>query len=117
MLVNQALPISLNVGLNLWLIPRYGVLGAAAATSGALAFMSLLELLFARRIVGVALTQWWALEPLLVSAGSAGVATLMAGFLPQGIAPLLYRSAVLGLFTLLFALWLRARGRRLFNAA
>lgn len=116
MLLNQVLPIALNVGLNVWLIPDYGVLGAAFATASALAVMSLLEVAFARRIVGAKLTEWRALEPLIVSAVSAGLGWLLAGMLSPDTDPLIYRVAVLGIFALLFAVWLSARGHRRFSS-
>ncbi|MGB0591160.1 MAG: polysaccharide biosynthesis C-terminal domain-containing protein [Myxococcota bacterium] len=117
MLLNHVLPIALNVGLNLWLIPDYGVLGAALATASSLTVMSLLELAFARRIVGAKLAEWGTLEPLIVSAGGAGLGWLLAGLLSPGVDPLLYRIVVLGIFALLFAVWLLARGRRRFRGA
>ena len=117
MLLNQVLPIALNVGMNLWLIPAYGVLGAALATASSLTVMSLLELAFARRIVGAKLAEWGVLEPLIMSAASAGLGWLFAGLLSPSADPLRDRLAVLGVFTLLFTMWLLTRGRRRLRGA
>ena len=45
----------LNVGLNLVLIPRFGMVGAAAATAGALVFAATANAIVARRRLGVSI--------------------------------------------------------------
>ncbi len=51
--VNIAAVTAANIGLNLYLIPRYGVLGAAIATSVALAAINIVGLLEVRLLLGI----------------------------------------------------------------
>ncbi len=74
---NSAVGVGLNVLLNLWLIPRYSIVGAAAATLGAHLAMNALRVIQIRRSLGI--------EPLR---------TRMLGLLAAGTATLALASAV-----------------------
>ena len=115
LVLNQALPIGLNLLLNLWLIPALGVLGAATATASSLAFMSLLELGFARRVLGVRLWTWWVLEPLGISALGVAIGASMVALSPVASASLIGRLLVLSAFVLIFGRWSLTRGKRLYQ--
>ena len=52
-LANAAVALALNIGLCFLLIPRYGLVGAAAGTSISLATISVLQLIQARTVVGL----------------------------------------------------------------
>jgi O-antigen/teichoic acid export membrane protein len=52
-LVNNLLALGLNIGLNLFLIPRYGILGAAIATSVSLAVLNVLRVIQVIRFIGI----------------------------------------------------------------
>jgi O-antigen/teichoic acid export membrane protein len=56
-----------NVGLNLFLIPVYGINGAAVATGFSLALITVLHLVFAYRIGGVQPFGWSYVKPLFAS--------------------------------------------------
>ena len=115
LLYNQLLPIALNVGLNLWLIPPLGVLGAAIATATSLGVMSLMELGFARRLVGHPLCRWVALTPLAVSlvTGLCGLTlALSLSLAPESLA---FRVVALSAFAACFSAWLLVRGRGLYR--
>ncbi|GAA1882391.1 oligosaccharide flippase family protein [Lapillicoccus jejuensis] len=52
-LLDNGLVLVLNVGLNLALIPRFGIVGAAVAWSVSLVVVNLVKLVQARRVVGI----------------------------------------------------------------
>jgi O-antigen/teichoic acid export membrane protein len=99
---------AVNVGLNLWLIPAYGVIGAAIATT--VAYGAYLAILGLKRIRSAEypLELGDTLRPLL--AGVAMYAAIMAvsAVAPRGWASSSAR-AVLGLSVYALALWLVAR--------
>ena len=57
----------INVGLSFWLVPIYGIVGAALATSAAIGVVSLLELTAAYYFVKVHPFDWQRLKPVLLS--------------------------------------------------
>jgi len=73
-LVNVLLSFGMNIVLTIYLIPRYGILGAAMATSGAMIFLATLRLGEVYRIVGIQPCAWSNLKVLL--AGAAGSVAL-----------------------------------------
>jgi O-antigen/teichoic acid export membrane protein len=122
----NALAVLCNVGLNLWAIPRFGILGAAAATLVTFAFLALLGILAGRRGARVPL-EVGRLAAILAGVTAAGGVALaiderqVAGELGLGLAialKLLVCGAVLALLVgkvlrpderARFAAWLRAR--------
>lgn len=76
LLINNLATASLNVGLNLWLIPRWGLIGAATATGVSLSLNNLLGLL---EVWVFFRLHPWNLRYLQLAA--AGAIALMVGFL------------------------------------
>lgn len=56
MLVSVSASVLLNIGLNLYLIPKWGIDGAAIATVASLSFINLIKTLWAYRCLGVQVT-------------------------------------------------------------
>jgi O-antigen/teichoic acid export membrane protein len=54
-----------NIALNLWLIPQFGMIGAAIATSTSIAMVNVLKVLEVHYIIGVwpFSLEWWFLGP------------------------------------------------------
>ena len=72
---------ALNFGLNLWLIPRYGMLGAAYATLAAFLLLMAIRTVSAQKIYPVAY-QWRRVGELLLVAGGL---TLGGELLPRSL--------------------------------
>lgn len=72
----------LNVILNLWLIPRYGVVGAAVAWAVSLALVNGVRVLQVRWTMHVAPFDAGQLKAVVAAAASAGCAALLRGHLP-----------------------------------
>ncbi len=79
--VAAALAAALNFGLNLWLIPAYGMLGAAYATLAAYALLMAVRTWNAQRMYPVAY-QWRRVTVLLLAAGGL---TLCGELLPRSL--------------------------------
>jgi O-antigen/teichoic acid export membrane protein len=79
--VAAALAAVLNFGLNLWLIPAYGMLGAAYATLAAYALLMAVRTWNAQRMYPVAY-QWRRVAVLLLAAGGL---TLCGELLPRSL--------------------------------
>jgi len=79
--VAAALAAALNFGLNLWLIPAYGMLGAAYATLAAYALLMALRTWNAQKMYPVAY-QWRRVVVLLLAAGGL---TLAGELLPRSL--------------------------------
>jgi O-antigen/teichoic acid export membrane protein len=79
--VAAALAAALNFGLNLWLIPAYGMLGAAYATLAAYALLMVVRTWNAQKIYPVAY-QWRRVAVLLLVAGAL---TLLGELLPRSL--------------------------------
>lgn len=73
LLLNKAVAVTVNVGLNLWLVPRYGIEGAAIAWGAAIAIDNLLALVQVRRGLGLrgydSSTAWVGLLAALIYGG------------------------------------------------
>ncbi len=69
--LDASVGVVLNVVLNLLLIPRYGIVGAAAATTTSHVVMNVLRLMQVRRHFGLATLQYSLFRPLLVAAAVA----------------------------------------------
>jgi O-antigen/teichoic acid export membrane protein len=83
-----------NVLANLWAIPRYGILGAAATTVATEAWVLVTAALAARRLVGVAPDFAGLVRPTLTAAGVAVVLALSLDALPAEAAALRVSLAV-----------------------
>ena len=66
----------LNVGLNLWLVPRYGILAASWATVAGYALMAVLGATISRRLYPIPV-QWWR----IAGAVAAGAVFFLVGTL------------------------------------
>lgn len=75
----------LNVGLNLWLIPRYGIEGAAIATTVSYVVLGTLPVLEIRYFAGVTALSRRVLTPLLVALPLVGASVLARPHLPGGL--------------------------------
>jgi len=77
----------LTVGLNVWLIPKYGAVGAAMGTGIGLALLNLGRLLALRKFLGVFPYNWLTLRLLIMSACAGTLAWLAAplGSIAQGM--------------------------------
>ncbi len=77
----------LTIGLNVWLIPRYGAVGAAIGTGAGIALLNLGRLLALRKYLGVFPYSRLTLQLLLTSAGAGIVAWFAAplGLIAQGM--------------------------------
>ena len=80
--VAAALAAALNFTLNLWLIPAYGMLGAAYATLAAYALLMVVRTWNAQKMYPVAY-QWRRVAVLLLAAGGL---TLAGELLPRSLA-------------------------------
>ena len=91
----------LNIGLNLWLIPRYGIRGSAAAWAFSLALVNIIRLVQVRRTMKVYPFDWGTAKGLgaALIAGGAGVG-MQAAF--DGTAALLAGSATILVVYVLF---------------
>ena len=69
-----------NVGLNLFLIPIYGINGAAVATGFSLALTTILHLVFAYKIGGVQPFGWGYVKPLFASIVAVAVVYVMVQY-------------------------------------
>ena len=99
----------LNFGLNLWLIPAYGMLGAAYATLAAYALLMLVRTWNAQRVYPVAY-QWRRVAVLLLAAGGL---TLAGELLPRSL-PLAFGLTLAYPFALgLLGFYLPAERKRL----
>lgn len=107
--VAAALAAMLNFGLNLWLIPAYGMLGAAYATLAAYALLMLVRTWNAQTVYPVAY-QWRRVAVLLLTAGGL---TLAGELLPRSL-PLAFGLTLAYPFALgLLGFYLPAERKRL----
>ena len=81
-LFNSLLSAGLNVGLNVALIPRFGLTGAAAATMASGVFITILQLVETRLLVGVGTSLRGLSRPLLAGLVGGAVAALGWAVLP-----------------------------------
>lgn len=105
-MTTNLLGLGLNVGLNLWLIPRYGIVGAAAAWAGANSFINLARLWLVRRELGM--TPWgdYLVRSGLAVAAAAG-AGWAAGMFADGIVAIVAGGAAVGAVYLVVLIALR----------
>lgn len=95
----------LNAGLNLWLIPRFGMHGAALATTISLSLWSLVSILQVRHLLGCSA---WDRRNLALGGTAFGLGAL--GLVLGAAAPLGWRLALLGACGLAFIASLRLLG-------
>lgn len=92
LLLNSSLASLLNVGLNVWLIPKFGLLGAAIATAVSGSAMALAQMLEMRVMEGYSYVRDLYQKPLLASLpGLCAVGALywpgFSAWRPQGVSP------------------------------
>ena len=81
-MADNVVALALNIGLNLWLIPRYGILGSAVAWAVALGFVNL------ARVVQVRLTmRMWPFSTEIALALVAGAAAVVVGVAVRAVVP------------------------------
>lgn len=93
---------AVNVFLNVLLVPRLGITGAAAATSGAAYFGGLLQLYCIQRLVGVRVQWKWlfavALFTGLLGGGCYALANLVSAYVCLGIFLVLFEAVFFKFF-------------------
>jgi len=72
----------LNLVLNLILVPRFGIVGAAAATATGVCVDNIVKLVAARRLAGVNPFSWAMARPALAGAAAVGAAVAARFFMP-----------------------------------
>lgn len=115
LLFNSVLLMGINIVLNLVLIPLWGITGAAAATSIALASIAALEYGMARAIMRGALLELSALEP-LAAAALIAACTLPLYLALDDTSDFLARMSALGCFAVAYTIWFWRRGLHAFRA-
>lgn len=108
-LQNMTLLLVVQTGLNLWLIPKWGILGAASASLCAYGVISALRLAQTRWLLRLRPLDRTHLKPLAAAAAAAGVVALLHGLVPAGALPLAW-VAYLAAYAALYALLLKALG-------
>lgn len=98
---------AVNIGLNIWLIPLYGILGAGIATGLSLALINIIRVVEVKRMIGIQPFSGKWLKPLAAGVGTLLLIMLLKGWqggafhwaIPLGLCPVLY---LLGLVVLRF---------------
>jgi O-antigen/teichoic acid export membrane protein len=108
-LQNMVLLLVVQTGLNLWLIPRWGILGAASASLSAYGAVSALRVAQTYGLLGLRPLGRTHLKPLAAAAAAAGVVALVRGLAPSGALPLEW-VAYLAAYAALYALLLKTLG-------
>jgi O-antigen/teichoic acid export membrane protein len=78
-LINGVLAVGLNIALNAWLIPRHGIMGAAAASATALSFWSLLRVVQVRVLLKCTPWSIGAFAVILATVGSGFLVHIIVG--------------------------------------
>jgi O-antigen/teichoic acid export membrane protein len=114
-MVDNVAALVLNVVLNVLLIPRYGIVGAAVAWSASLVVANVAKVLQARYVVGVAATGASLGRVLLASVPAAGAAALLTQWVHHWAAVVLVAAPVVaGVFLgVLVALGVQPEDREL----
>lgn len=94
---NSILGAALNIGLNLYLIPRYGVTGAAIATFAAYGFMDFLRLFELKYYAGTTPLSRRQLPPILLGLPSFGAVWFVRDSIPAGFHWLVVTTILFGL--------------------
>lgn len=95
--VNSVVAALLNVGLNLYLIPRYGIIGAAIATTTSYVVMDMLMLIELRLEFGTMGVSSSGVAPVLIGVPLFGVAALVAPSIPGTLGWIVLSSGVFGI--------------------
>ena len=72
----------LNIGLNIWLIPKYGMLGAAIATLTGYLFLFLIHDFFVRRMEGYHYKWWFYIKGLIPVIGCSVLTYILTDYMP-----------------------------------
>jgi len=99
--VNIAAVTAANIGLNLYLIPRYGVLGAAIATSVALAAINIIGLIEVKLLLGI-----WPYRLSYLKLVAAAAVALAGNLLLRANTPELGVFVVIGILAATFIVFL-----------
>jgi len=118
LMLAMAVPALANLGLNLWLLPRYGLIGAAWATAASYALGLIASALLGRRCLPLPVPWTTAAKAALATAGMAGLVVLLPS--RGGLSELLLKASAGGLTYAALAWMLdaggvRARSSRLLN--
>ncbi|OGD27397.1 MAG: hypothetical protein A2Y56_03390 [Candidatus Aminicenantes bacterium RBG_13_63_10] len=101
-LLNNIFLLAVNVALHLLLIPRYGILGAAAATAGSVVLYDILTLAEVRFLLGLSPFRPDLLKPLAAVGLAVGGSLALGSIFRAGRGSLLYLAAGSGLFLLVY---------------
>jgi O-antigen/teichoic acid export membrane protein len=117
MLLTTVVLITLNTAMNYVFIPQWGITGAAIATATALAGVSVLEYILARRVIGQSLVNWSALEPLAAAAGASALAAPVYVMLGGQVSDLGARAGAFAVMIIAYGLWFWRRGLPAFQVS
>ncbi len=98
-MLNEVVNGTFQVALNLYLIPRYGIVGAALALLLSVTMVNVLRLFQVRRYLGVQPYDWVLLKPVAAAGMGYGGALAAAAWLPAG-GPLLLVPLVVAVYAL-----------------
>ena len=105
--INSAVSVALYIGLGVWAVPRYGVIGMAWVDSGVTALINTVRVIQARILVGVQPYGRTFYKPVLATLVASGALLLWKGFAGDSIA---VQAAGLALGALVYLAVLRALG-------
>lgn len=111
-MLSSCIPVVLNLILNVILVPRYGLLGAAAASSISLALKAVMAFIFSRLSTGLRLAGPRLLAEVALSAGLlgvAGIALMALGTMGNAWADLIRNTVLMGGSYLVFVKLLGGR--------
>ncbi len=103
-MTNEIINGTLQIALNLYLIPRHGILGAALAVLLSVTTVNVLRLVQVRRHLGIQPYAWILIKPMLAASaaygGALAVGTWMGGEAPVWLMPLVVMVYVASLLVL-----------------
>lgn len=102
-LANSLATLILNLGLDLWFIPRLGLVGAALGSGVALSAVNLAQAAEVYHMVGVRSVSRRLVKPLIAGAGAAAGVQILRGFSPAAAGGLAILLVGIPLFLLLYA--------------
>lgn len=106
----------LNIGLNLWLIPRYGILGSAIAWAAALGMVNLTRVIQVRLTMGMWPFSSGTATALLAGAAATAAGVAVRGLLPEPSSLIPGAAAVVGTYAALIILGLKEEDRILLTS-
>jgi O-antigen/teichoic acid export membrane protein len=103
--------LALNIGLNLWLIPRYGILGSAIAWAVALGMLNLTRVVQVKWTLGMWPFSSGTAMALLAGAAATAAGVTLRALLPEPSSLIAGGAAVAGTYAALIVLGLKAEDR------